>query len=232
MAKPVVLEATARDRAGKGAARAVRREGRVPAVIYGDKKDPQLISLDYRDTWKHVQTGRFLATLVDVDVNGEKIRAIPRDLQFEPVRDFLMHIDFLRLGKGARIAVSVACNFINDEESPGIKRGGVLNVVRYEIEVYCPADAIPESFDVDLTGLDIGDGVHISSIDIPEGIEPTISDRDFTICTIAAPAGLVSEEDEAEGEEGEGEEGEEVEAGEVPTIGDEKAAADEEGGEQ
>ena len=227
MADTIVLEATARDRAGKGAARAVRREGRVPAVIYGDKKDPQLITLDYRDTWKHVQTGRFLSTLVDVDVAGEKVRAIPRDIQFDPVRDFMIHIDFLRLGKGARIAVAVPCNFINDEESPGIKRGGVLNVVRYDIEVYCPAEAIPEEFVVDLTGLDIGDGVHISAVSLPEGVEPTISDRDFTICTIAAPAGLKSEEEEAE----EGEE-EEVEAGEVPTVGEEEAAAEEGGGEE
>ena len=217
MAETIVLEATARDRAGKGAARAVRREGRVPAVIYGDKKDPQLISLNYRDTWKHIQTGRFLATLVDVDVDGDKVRAIPRDVQFDPVRDFLIHVDFLRLGKGARIAVSVPCNFLNEEESPGIRRGGVLNVVRYDIEVYCPADAIPEEFEVDLTGLDIGDGVHISAVKLPEGIEPTISDRDFTICTIAAPAGLQSEEEESD-------EDEEVEAGEVPTVGDEEAA--------
>mgnify|MGYP001826304328 CR=1 FL=1 len=217
MAKPVLLEAKARDRAGKGAARAVRREGRVPAVIYGDKKDPQLISLDYRDTWKHIQTGRFLATLVDVDVDGDKVRASPRDVQFDPVRDFLSHVDFLRLGKGARIAVSGPCNFLNEEESPGIRRGGVLNVVRYDIEVYCPADAIPEEFEVDLTGLDIGDGVHISAVKLPEGIEPTISDRDFTICTIAAPAGLQSEEEESD-------EDEEVEAGEVPTVGDEEAA--------
>ncbi len=220
MADTVVLEATARHRAGKGAARAVRREGRVPAVIYGDKKDPELISLDYQDTWKHVQTGRFLATLVDVAVNGEKVRAIPRDIQFDPVRDFLMHVDFMRLGKGARITVAVPCKFINDEDSPGISRGGVLNVVRYDIDVYCPAEAIPVEFEVDLTGLDIGDGVHISAITFPDGVEPTITDRDFTICTVAAPAGLVSEEEEeAEDEE------DELEAGEVPTIGDEEAEA-------
>ena len=227
MAETIVLEATARDRAGKGAARAVRREGRVPAVIYGDKKDPQLISLNYRDTWKHVQTGRFLATLVDVDIDGEKVRAIPRDLQFDRVRDFLIHVDFLRLGKGARITVAVPCNFVNEEESPGIARGGVLNVVRYDIDVYCPAELIPEEFVVDLTGLDIGDGVHISAITLPEGVEPTITDRDFTICTVAAPAGLQSEEEEeAEGEE------DEIEAGEVPTIGDEEAAAAQDGGEE
>jgi large subunit ribosomal protein L25 len=222
MADTITLEATARERAGKGAARAVRREGRVPAVIYGDKKDPQLISLDYRDTWKHVQNGRFLATLVDVNVGGEKIRAIPRDIQFDPVKDFVVHIDFLRLGKGARIAVNVPCNFTNEEESPGIRRGGVLNVVRHEIEVYCPAESIPEQFDIDLTGLDIGDGVHISAVTLPAGVEPTISDRDFTICTIAAPAGLASE-DGADADE------DEVEAGDVPTVGE--AAAEEEASE-
>ncbi len=222
MAETVVLEATARKGAGKGAARAVRREGRIPAVIYGDKKDPQLISLDYRDTWKHVQHGRFLSTLVEVEVAGDKVRAIPRDVQFDPVSDFLIHVDFLRLGKGARIAVNVPCEFINDEESPGIKRGGVLNVVRHEIEVFCPAESIPEEFVIDLTGLDIGDGVHISALTMPEGVEPTISDRDFTICTIAAPAVLAAEEEEAE----EGDE-DELEAGEVPTVGEEEAEAEE-----
>ncbi len=222
MAETVVLEATARKGGGKGAARAVRREGRIPAVIYGDKKDPQLISLDYRDTWKHVQHGRFLSTLVEVEVAGDKVRAIPRDVQFDPVSDFLIHVDFLRLGKGARIAVNVPCEFINDEESPGIKRGGVLNVVRHEIEVFCPAESIPEEFVIDLTGLDIGDGVHISALTMPEGVEPTISDRDFTICTIAAPAVLAAEEEEAE----EGDE-DELEAGEVPTVGEEEAEAEE-----
>lgn len=222
MAETVILEATARKGGGKGAARAVRREGRIPAVIYGDKKDPQLISLDYRDTWKHVQHGRFLSTLVEVEVAGDKVRAIPRDVQFDPVSDFLIHVDFLRLGKGARIAVNVPCEFINDEESPGIKRGGVLNVVRHEIEVFCPAESIPEEFVIDLTGLDIGDGVHISALTMPEGVEPTISDRDFTICTIAAPAVLAAEEEEAE----EGDE-DELEAGEVPTVGEEEAEAEE-----
>ncbi len=218
MADTVLLEATARDRAGKGAARAVRREGRVPAVIYGDKKDPQTISLGYQELMKQVQTGRFLSTLVDIQVGGEKIRAIPRDIQFDPVRDFLVHVDFLRLGKGARIAVNVPCNFINQEESPGIRRGGVLNVVRFEIEVYCPADSIPEEFTIDLDGLDIGDGVHISAVALPEGVEPTISDRDFTICTIAAPAGLTEAEEAGE----EDEEG--LEAGEVPTVAEDEAA--------
>ena len=225
MAKTVELNATSRDRAGKGAARQIRREGKVPAVIYGDKKDPQTVAFDYKELWKQVQTGRLLSTLVDIKVGDETVRAIARDLQFDPVRDFLIHADFLRLGKGARIAVEVPCNFINDEESPGIGRGGVLNVVRYDIEVYCPATDIPEEFVVDLAGLDIGDSVHVSEIKIPEGVEPTISDRDFTICTIAAPAGLKSDEEE-EAEE------DEVEAGDVPTVGEEEAAAEEAEGDE
>ena len=135
MAKPVVIEASVRERGGKGAARAIRREGRVPAVIYGDKQEPLLVSFGYQELMKHVQTGRLMSTLVDIDVNGDKTRAIARDIQFEPVRDFLQHVDFLRLGRGARITVEVSCNFLNEEECPGLTRGGALNVVRYEIEL-------------------------------------------------------------------------------------------------
>jgi len=215
-----------RERAGKGAARAIRREGRVPAVIYGDKQDPQTISMDYRELMKQVQTGRFLSTLIDIDVDGSKVRTIPRDVQFDPVRDFIVHVDFLRLGKGARIAVEVAINFLGDEDSPGLKRGGVLNVVRHTVEIMCPADAIPESFDMDISELDIGDGLHSTDLTLPEGMTFTITDRDFTIATISAPSGG-ADEDEAdaavEGEEGaEGEEGE----------GGEDAAGDGEGGEE
>jgi large subunit ribosomal protein L25 len=226
MAQTVTLNASVRERAGKGAARAVRREGRVPAVIYGDKKDPQTISMDYRELMKQVQTGRFLSTLIDIDVDGSKVRTIPRDVQFDPVRDFIVHVDFLRLGKGARIAVEVAINFLGDEDSPGLKRGGVLNVVRHTVEIMCPADAIPESFDMDISELDIGDGLHSTDLTLPEGMTFTITDRDFTIATISAPSGG-ADEDEAdaavEGEEGaEGEEGE----------GGEDAAGDGEGGEE
>jgi large subunit ribosomal protein L25 len=226
MAQTATLNALVRERAGKGAARAVRREGRVPAVIYGDKKDPQTISMDYRELMKQVQTGRFLSTLIDIDVDGSKVRTIPRDVQFDPVRDFIVHVDFLRLGKGARIAVEVAINFLGDEDSPGLKRGGVLNVVRHTVEIMCPADAIPESFDMDISELDIGDGLHSTDLTLPEGMTFTITDRDFTIATISAPSGG-ADEDEAdaavEGEEGaEGEEGE----------GGEDAAGDGEGGEE
>ena len=224
MAQTATLNALVRERAGKGAARAVRREGRVPAVIYGDKKEPQTISMDYRELMKQVQTGRFLSTLVDIDVDGTKVRTIPRDLQFDPVRDFVVHVDFLRLGKGARIAVEVAINFLGDEDSPGLKRGGVLNVVRHTVEIMCPADAIPESFDMDISELDIGDGLHSTDLTLPESMTFTITDRDFTIATISAPSGgAEDEEDAVEGEEGaEGEEGE----------GGEDAAAEGEGGEE
>jgi len=213
MAKPVVIEASVRERGGKGAARATRRAGRVPAVIYGDKQEPLLVSFGYQELMKHVQTGRLMSTLVDINVDGTNTRAIARDIQFEPVRDFLQHVDFLRLGKGARITVEVSCNFLNEEESPGLGRGGALNVVRYEIELNCLASDIPEEIDIDLAGLDIGDGVHASDLKLPEGSELTITDRDFTICTIAAPAGEQDEEDDeaeatAEGEEAEGEEAE------------------------
>jgi len=220
MSQTVNITAASRDRAGKGAARAIRREGRVPGVIYGDKKDPQLVSLEYRELMKQVQTGRFLSTLVDIDVDGTKVRAIPRDVQFDPVRDFIIHVDFLRLGKGAKIAVQVPVHFVNEDASKGLKRGGVLNVVRHEVEVNCPADEIPDGFEIDLAGLDIGDSIHASSVTLPEHVTFTITDRDFTIATIAAPSGGASggEEGEAEAEEAEEAEGEE-------------AAGEEEGGE-
>jgi large subunit ribosomal protein L25 len=212
MSQTVNINAASRDRAGKGAAGAIRREGRVPGVIYGDKKEPQLVSLEYRELMKQVQTGRFLSTLVDIDVDGTKVRAIPRDVQFDPVRDFIIHVDFLRLGKGARIAVQVPVHFVNEDDSKGLKRGGVLNVVRHEVEVMCPADEIPEGFEINLAGLDIGDSIHASSVTLPEHVAFTITDRDFTIATIAAPSGGATEageEPEAAEEAGEEEAGEE-----------------------
>jgi large subunit ribosomal protein L25 len=197
MSKIITLKATARGRAGKGAARAVRREGRIPGVVYGDKKEPQNISFAYNELQAHVNTGRFMATLVDLEVDGTVVRAIPRDIQFEPVRDFISHVDFLRLGKGARIHVEVPVHFKNHLESPGIKKGGVLNIVRHEIDLYCPADFIPDEIMIDLTGLEIGDSVHIDAVKLPENVTPAIREKDFTIATIAAPAGLKEAEEEA-----------------------------------
>jgi large subunit ribosomal protein L25 len=195
MAKAVTLKAELRDGSGKGAARSVRRQGLVPAVVYGDKKEPQLLSLRYGDLLPHVNTGRFNATLVDLDLGGQTVRVIPRDVQFEPVRDFIIHVDFLRLAKDARIRVEVPVHFRNHEASPGLKAGGVLNIVRHEIEFFCPADSIPEEVVVDLTGLHIGQSVHASQVKLPEGAKPTISDRDFTIATIASAAAIPVEEE-------------------------------------
>jgi large subunit ribosomal protein L25 len=211
MADIIELDAAVRERVGKGAAREARRQGRVPAVIYGDKKNPEPISLEYKTVFMQVQTGNFLNTLYMINVDGNKTRVIPRDVQFDPVRDFPMHVDFLRLSKGASITIEVTVNFINEEECPGLKAGGVLNVVRYAVEVTCPAEAIPENFEADLTGLELGDSIHISAITLPDGVVPTITDRDFTVATIAAPAGLDREgadEEAVDGEEVEGEEAE------------------------
>ncbi len=213
------LKAEVRERAGKGAARAVRRQGRIPAVIYGDKKPAMPISLAYKDVFMKLHGGGFLTTLAMIDVDGEKIRVIPKDYQLDPVRDFPIHVDFLRVAKGAKLTLEIPMQFVNEEESPGLTRGGVLNVVRYAVEVEVPADAIPDALVADLTGLDIGDGVHISDVDLPEGATPTITDRDFTIATIAAPAGLTEAEEAGEVEEGE----------EPELIGEE---AEEEGGEE
>ncbi len=224
MSKIQPLVATVRDRAGKGAARAIRKEGHVPAVIYGGKQDPQSISIEIRDLNRKLSTGKFLSTLYMVDLGSEKIRVIPRDVQYHPVSDIALHVDFLRLLEGATISVEVPVTFINDEESPGLKRGGTLNVVRHTIELNAPIDAIPDHLELDLTGLDIGDGIHISSVELPDGVSPVISDRDFTIATVAAPSALISagaEEDEGEeGEEGvEGEEGATEEGAEEKSEG-------------
>ena len=208
MAEFQEIKAAARERTGTAAARALRREGRVPAIIYGDKKQPELVSLDNAELWRYVRTGHFLSTVYTLDVNGQKTRVIPRDLQVDPVRDHPTHVDFLRLGEGARIAVEVAVTFLNEEESPGLKRGGLLNVVRYTIELLCPAESIPEAIEADVAGLDIGDSIHISDIKLPADVELTITDRDFTVATIAGRmAEIVEEEVEEEGLEGEKVEG-------------------------
>ena len=202
MANKFELSATAREGAGKGAARATRREGRVPAVIYGDSKEPVMISLEEKYVAKALQTGTLFTSISELDVEGKKHLTLVRDIQLHPITDRPIHVDFLRVNDKTKIKVNVPVNFINNEECPGIARGGVLNVVRYDIEVFCRATKIPESLTVDLTGLDVGDSISFSAIDVPEGVEPTITDRDFTIATVTAPSALRS----AEGEEGDGEE--------------------------
>jgi large subunit ribosomal protein L25 len=185
MSKIVQLKAAARAKRGKGASRAVRRDGLVPGVVYGDKKEAQIISMPYGELLPHVQTGRFLSTLVDLEVEGQTVRAIPRDIQFEPVKDRIVHVDFLRLGKDARIAVDIPVHFRNHAESPGIKAGGVLNIVSHEVSLYCPADFIPDEIMVDLTGLHIGQSVHLNQIKLPQNVAP-VSRDDITLATISA----------------------------------------------
>jgi large subunit ribosomal protein L25 len=193
MAELTELKATAREGTGKLANRALRAQKLVPAVIYGGTEKPENITLEYRHVWQHYQTGHFLSTVYMLDIGGKKQRVIPREVQVDPVRDFPIHVDFMRVSRTSRINVNVPVQFINEEASPGLKRGGVLNVVRHEIELSCPADAIPERLTVDLTGLEIGDSIHISALKLPEGIVPTITDRDFTVATVAGAAAAKSE---------------------------------------
>ncbi len=214
MAEIATIAAQRRERAGKGPARAARRAGRVPGVIYGSKKDPSMVTVDPRELDRELKSGAFLATIYEIQVDQDKERVLPRDVQFDPVTDRPIHVDFLRVSATSSVTVQVPVNFLNEEESPGLKRGGLLNVVRHEIEMTCRADAIPAGIEVDLIGLDIGDSVHISMISLPDGVAPTITDRDFTIATIAAPTVVQEEEEEAEAEEGaELEEGAEPEEG-------------------
>ena len=204
------IEATARPRAGKGAARAVRREGKIPAVIYGDKKDPLTIALDRPTLTKLLNSGGFLSSVFDIKVDGSSNRVLPRDIQFDPVKDLPIHVDFQRVPGDGTIRVSVPVSFLNEETCPGLKRGGVLNIVRHEVEVNCPAESIPESFEVDLAEVDIGDSIHISAIKLPNGVTPTITDRDFTVATLAGSSssrsGSDGDEGAAEGEEAAAEE--------------------------
>lgn len=189
MAEVKKLAATVRSGAGKGAARSVRREGRVPAVVYGGGAAPELISLNYKETNQLIYAGRFLTTIFELDIDGRKERAIPRDYQLDVVRDTPMHVDFMRLRAGSTIKVDVPVHFINVETAPGVKKGGSLNIVRHTIEMRVPAEAIPEHIVADMAGFDFNDSLHISAIKLPEGCKPTITDRDFTIATVAPPAG-------------------------------------------
>ncbi|WP_420407015.1 50S ribosomal protein L25/general stress protein Ctc [Hoeflea sp.] len=211
MSNTYELKAEARAQVGKGSARELRRNGLIPAVIYGDKKDPVSITLSRKDITLKIYGGGFMTTIATIDVDGTKYRVLPKDYQLDPVRDFVMHVDFLRVSKNTQVTVEIPVHFENEEKSPGIKRGGVLNVVRHTVECNCPANSIPDALVADLTGLEIGDGIHISHITLPEGVEPTITDRDFTIATVASPAGLKSD-DNAASEDAEDDAGEEAEA--------------------
>ena len=202
MADTVTFNAESRARVGKGAARAERRNGRVPAVIYGANKDPEAISIDPAQLRAARMQPGFFATLFEVEVEGNSQQVLCRDLQLHPVTDRPMHADFLRVTERTQINVEIPVSFENEEESPGLRQGGVLNVVRHVVEVICRAGSIPNEISIDLTGLEIGDSVHISSVSLPDGVKPTI-DRDFTIATIAAPT-VAPVEDEEGDEDAEG----------------------------
>ncbi|WP_454850158.1 50S ribosomal protein L25/general stress protein Ctc [Rhizobium binxianense] len=194
------LKAEARERVGKGSARELRRNGLIPAVIYGDKQAPISIAINTNEVTKRIHAGGFMTTVTTIDVDGKKYKVLPKDYQLDPVRDFTMHVDFLRVSGNTQVTVEIPVHFVNEDKAPGIKIGGVLNIVRHQVEVHCPADAIPEFFTVDLTGHKIGDSIHISHITLPKNVTPVIADRDFTIATIVAPAAGVEEEAASEGE--------------------------------
>jgi large subunit ribosomal protein L25 len=192
MSDQLTLSAEPRERAGKGASRALRRDGRVPAVIYGNNQEPQTIHVEEKALVKLLSSGHFMNSVIDVDLGGKSTTTLPKDVAFHPVTDRPLHVDFLRIAKGAKVEVEVPVRFINEELSPGLKRGGVLNVVRHELELICDATKIPDDIQIDVTGFDVGDSIHISNVTLPEGSVSAITDRDFTIATIVAPSAMKS----------------------------------------
>ena len=195
------LIANTRPLTGTGSARATRRTGQTPAIIYGEGSTPQTIMVETKIIARLYQTGRFLSSLYDINIDGKKTRVIPKDIQLHPVKDSPMHVDFLLLSKDSKVTVEVSVIFSNENVSPGIKKGGVLNIVRHSVECECPSDQIPDSLSVDLSNAEMGDSIHISAIKLPDGVTPVITDRDFTIATIAAPAGLTENQDDEKGDE-------------------------------
>lgn len=218
------LTAEAREKGPRSASRALRRAGRVPGIVYGDGKEAEQVSLDIVPLRREIDRGGFANRLIDLETGGGSQRVLPREVQLHPITDVPIHVDFLRLSPGSEVRLSVPVVFQDEEESPGIKRGGLLNIVRHEVELICRADSIPESLFAGLEGLDIGDSVHISNIELPENVRPTITDRDFTVATIAPPTVIEEPEPEeaVEGEEGEVVEGEEGEEGEAAATEGEK----------
>ena len=219
MSEQLTLPAEARERAGKGASRELRRNGRVPAVIYGDKKEALSVHVEEKLLTKMLSTGHFMNSVIMVDAGGKPHRTLPKDVQFHPVSSRPIHVDFLRIGEHSQVHVNVPVHFIDEELSPGIKRGGVLNLVRHDLELICDAAEIPEQIEISLTGLDVGDSIHISNVTLPKGSKSAIDDRDFTIATIVAPSALKSEEADSDDAPA---------ASAVPVVGEEAA----EGGEE
>jgi large subunit ribosomal protein L25 len=197
MSETLTLPAEARERAGKGASRSLRREGRTPAVIYGGKEEPTMIHVEQKELVRQLGTGHFMNSIVLIEIGGKTVRTLPKDVAFHPVTDRPTHVDFLRLTGDSKVEVSVPVVFVNEEASPGLKKGGVLNIVRHELELLCPNADIPEEIQIDVTGKELGDSIHISEVALPKGVTSVITDRDFTIATVIAPSGLKSSEGEA-----------------------------------
>ncbi len=224
MSEQLTLSAETRERAGKGASRVLRREGRVPAVVYGNNEEPLSIHLEEKLLVRALSSGHFMNSVVMIDAGGAPVRTLPKDVQFHPVTDRPLHVDFLRISEHAKVTVAVPINFIDEDKSKGLKRGGVLNAVRHELELVCDAAEIPEEVEISLAGLDIGDSLHISAVTLPQGTESAITDRDFTIATIVAPSGLKMEAEDAAAEAAA------PEAAEVPLVGEGEGDAPAEGG--
>ena len=207
----IVLNVEVRDRTGTGGAREARRQGQVPGVLYGGPKGPVSVAVRGNEFRKALYTGKLLGHLVTLQHGGEKQQVIAKDVQFHPVTSRPIHVDFLRIGEHAQVNVNVPVNFVDEEESPGLKRGGVLNVVRHDLELICDAARIPDQITISLAGLDIGDAIHISQVSLPEGSKSAIDDRDFTVATVVAPSAMKAEADEAAAAA-------EAAADEVPTL--------------
>ncbi len=225
MSDALTLPAETRERAGKGASRQLRREGRVPAVIYGGKEEPVMIHVEAKELVRQLDTGHFMNSIVEIELGGKKVKTLPKDVSLHPVTDRPEHVDFFRLAKGGKIEVQVPVVFTNEEASPGLKKGGVLNVVRHELDLICENDKIPGEIEIDVTGKEVGDSIHISEVTLPAGSESAITDRDFTIATLVAPSALKKSEGDTTTE------GDDVDPQDVPATeqgADEDAAQEQE----
>jgi large subunit ribosomal protein L25 len=199
MSDTLTLPAETRDRAGKGASRVLRRSGRVPAVVYGGNEEPLIVHVEEKLLVRQLGTGHFFNSIVEIEVDGNTLRTLPKDVAFHPVNDRPLHVDFLRLSKNSKVHVNVPVVFINEDKSPGLKKGAVLNIVHHDLDLICEADKIPDEISIDVSGLEIGDSIHIDNISLPAGTENGSHERDLTIATIVAPSALKSEEGDTDG---------------------------------
>ena len=214
----IVLDVNVRENTGTGGSRAARRDGFVPGVIYGGDEAPVAVSVKYNEVLKAINSGQFLSNMIEISHDGKSQKVLTKDVQFHPVTDMPVHVDFYRVTAKSIIEVEVSVNFVGEDVAPGLKAGGTLNVVRYAIEVKCPAGSIPDSIEVDVSAMEIGEAIHISEVTLPAGVKPSITDRDFTIATIVASRAAIEEDTDAEGEGTE-------------AAADGEAAAEGEGGE-